>query len=133
VLQRKKPLSRKKPLRAKAPLRAQRKVTASGKAHGKEGMDASGEAARKLWPLLEARSGPPFVLCERIGPYRADFACLPARLVILIANEDDPERHDWFAAQNWRVLSFAAEEVLANPDGVLDAVAATFTLRIVGR
>lgn len=130
MLQRKKPLSRKKPLRAKAPLRARRKITGGDEASDNAASNASDEAARKLWPLLQARSGPPFVQHERIGPYRADFACLPARLVILIASEDDPERREWFAAQNWRVLWFDAEEA-ANPEGVLDAVAATFTLRIV--
>jgi very-short-patch-repair endonuclease len=129
VLQRKKPLTRKKPLRAKAPLRAQRKLAT--RADDNEDTDASGEALHKLWPLLQARSGPPFVQHERIGPYRADFACLPARLVVLIANDDDPERREWFAAQNWRVLSFDAGEVLANCDGVLDSVAAAFMLRIV--
>lgn len=128
MLQRKKPLTRKKPLRAKMPLRAQKKAADGDQTRTDEVADA---AARKLWPLLAARSGPPFVQNERIGPYRADFASLPARLVLLIANDDDPERHDWFAAQNWRVLSFDAATALAEPDRVLDAVAAAFTLRIV--
>jgi very-short-patch-repair endonuclease len=129
VLQRKKPLTRKKPLRAKMPLRTQKKA-ASGTTETRTN-EISDAAARKLWPLLAARSGPPFVQNERIGPYRADFASLPARLVLLITNDDDPERHDWFAAQNWRVLSFDADTVLTDTDRVLDAVAAAFTLRIV--
>jgi very-short-patch-repair endonuclease len=126
VLRRNKPLTRKKPLRAKAPLRA-RKVEARDTAAD----EIADDAARKLWPLLAARSGPPFVQNERVGPYRADFASLPAQLVLLIANEDDPERRDWFAAQNWRVLSFDAETVRNTPERVLDAVADAFTLRIV--
>jgi very-short-patch-repair endonuclease len=130
LLQRKKPLTRKKPLRAKAPMRTQRKAAAGGNA---DEATAADTAARKLAPLLAARSGPPFVQHERIGPYRADFACLPARLVVLIANQDDPERQDWFAAQNWRVLPFTAETILADTERVLDAVAAAFTLRIVRR
>jgi very-short-patch-repair endonuclease len=122
VLQRKKPLTRKKPLRAKISMRSQKFAVRD---------TAVDEAARKLWPLLVARNGPPFSQNERIGPYRADFVSLPAKLVILIANEDDPARQDWFASQNWRVLSFAAETVLDNPDSVLNAVSAAFTLRVV--
>ncbi|GAA0570399.1 endonuclease domain-containing protein [Rhizomicrobium electricum] len=133
MLQRKKPLTRKKPLRAKAPMRAQKKVAGGDSAADQRADEVSDAAARKLWPLLAARSGPPFVQHERIGPYRADFACLPARLVVLIANQDDPERQDWFESQNWRVLPFAAETILADTDRVLDAVAAAFTLRIVRR
>jgi very-short-patch-repair endonuclease len=131
VLQRKKPLTRKKPLRAKMPLRAQKKAAGKDRTTEARTHEVADAAACKLWPLLAARSGPPFVQNERIGPYRADFASLPARLVLLIANDDDPERHDWFVAQNWRVLSFDAATVLAEPDRVLDAVAAAFTLRIV--
>ncbi len=131
MLQRKKPLTRKKPLRAKMPLRAQKKAVGGDRTTETRANEISDAAARKLWPLLTTRSGPPFVQNERIGPYRADFAALPARLVLLITNDDDPERHDWFAAQNWRVLSFDVEAVLTDTDRVLDAVAAAFTLRIV--
>jgi very-short-patch-repair endonuclease len=123
VLQRKKPLIRKKALRTKMPLRA----------NGRRDTMESDDAADKVWPLLEARGGPPFTRNERIGPYRADFACPAAKLVILFENGDDPARRDWFSAQDWRVLSFDPAESARDPDRVIDAVAATFTLRIVKR
>jgi very-short-patch-repair endonuclease len=114
LLRRKKPLTRKKALRAKAPLRAKSRPHAT---------ETCTDVARKLWPLLAERAGPPFVQDLRIGPWRADFACPAAKLVILLTNGDDPARRDWFEAQGWRVL--------ADPDRVLDDVAAAFTLRIV--
>lgn len=117
MLQRKKPLTRKKALRAKAPLHAKRALRAT-----------ADDAARKLWPLLAERAGPPFTQAVRLGPWCADFACLAAKLVILIDNDDDPARRDWFVAQGWRVLSPAPD---ADPERVLDDVAAAFTLRIV--
>jgi very-short-patch-repair endonuclease len=134
MLQRKKPLMRKKALRAKAPLKAAAAARPFAAAdHDRTDTGRTETAARKLWPLLEQRCGPPFVADERIGPYRADFACPAAKLVILIDNGDDPARRDWFAAQAWRVLSFAAAEIAAAPERVLDAVADCFSLRIVKR
>lgn len=125
MLQRKKPLTRKKALRNKAPLRTK----GIGHRHAAE----SDDAADKLWTLLETRAGPPFTRNERIGPYRADFACPAAKLVILFENGEDPPRRDWFSAQDWRVLSFDAAETARDPDRVIDALSAAFTLRIVKR
>lgn len=123
MLQRKKPLTRKKPLRAKAPLRAKGRAT--------EERAPADDAAQKLWPSLAERAGPAFSPAVRIGPWTADFICAAAKLVILLENDDDPARRDWFEAQGWRVLSYAGREII--PERVLDDVAAAFTLRIVKR
>ena len=126
MLRRKKPLTRKKALRAKAPLRAKKPLRAQAVPGAP---DANGEAARKLWPLLANRPGPPFCQVARLGPYVADFYCPAAKLVILLESQDDPARQDWLAAQGYRVLGFAAADV--NPDMVCDRLAEAFTLRVI--
>ncbi len=126
MLQRKKPLTRKTALRAKKPLGAKKpwRVQAAPDIR-----DASDEAARKLWPLLASRPGPPFSQYVRLGPYVADFYCAATKLVILLESQDDPARQDWFAAQGYRVLGFAAADL--NLDTVRDSLAEAFTLRVI--
>ena len=131
-MQRKKPLTRKTALRSKSPIKAKGTLRTQT-VFARAASDRTDEAARKVWPLLEGRAGPPFVQDERVGPYRADFACPAAKLVILIDNDADPGRRDWFAAQGWRVLSFAPDEAAREPERVIDAVADCFSLRIVKR
>jgi very-short-patch-repair endonuclease len=126
LLQRKKPLTRKTALRAKTPLRAKKPLRAHT---APDAPDAHDEAAAKLWLLLANRPGPPFCQYARLGPYVADFYCPAAKLVILLEGKDDPARQDWFTAQGYRVLGFAAADV--NPDAMCDALAEAFALRVI--
>jgi very-short-patch-repair endonuclease len=125
LLQRKKPLTRRQPLRPRmcsstAPER-----------------DAKAEAERKLWVLLADRevAGLRFRQRESVGPFAADFYCPAARFVILVNGEEtaDPLKTAWFRSQGYRVLTFDAAEVASNPQGVLDAIADAFMLRVIAR
>lgn len=124
-------LQRKKPLTRKTALRSTRQLGGKRIRRAVETSDREGEAARKLWPLLATRPGPPFHPCERLGPYVADFFCPTARLVILIQGEEDPRRQEWFAGQGYHVLSFGADAVCSNPDDVLATVAEAFKPRVI--
>ncbi|WP_268921298.1 endonuclease domain-containing protein [Siccirubricoccus phaeus] len=63
-------------------------------------------------------------------PYVADFACVSARLVVEIdgwTHADpvaDVEREAALHAQGWHVLRFWNNEVMANPEGVVQAIQA---------
>jgi very-short-patch-repair endonuclease len=92
----------------------------------------STEAERKLWNRLRSRSiaGLKFVRQEPIGPYIADFVCRERRLVIEVdgsqhpGSEQDRVRDRWLAEHRYRVLRFWNNDVLANTDGVLEAIVA---------
>jgi len=60
-----------------------------------------------------------------IGPFFADFACVPKKLVIEIDGdhhafqvEADAHRTEAIEREGWRVLRFWANKVVANPEGV---------------
>src|SRR5689334_11528306 len=66
-----------------------------------------------------------------IGPYVADFACMAVRLIIEIDGSHhgeepnrarDEERTRWLEAEGYRVLRFWNNDIVQNPDGVLDVV-----------
>ena len=63
-----------------------------------------------------------------LGPYVLDFACVEHRLVIEAdggqhaESDHDRQQTAWLEAQGWRVLRFWNNEVLANTEGVLDAI-----------
>lgn len=74
-----------------------------------------------LWSLIRAKrlGGFKFRRQYAIGAYIADFACLPARLVIEVGGEThedrerpDAERTDYMASVGYRVLRFENGEVL---------------------
>jgi very-short-patch-repair endonuclease len=89
------------------------------------------EAEDKLWyalreklPAYKWRFQVPF------HPYYADFACLKARLIIEVdggqhdeAGARDARRTRFLEAKGYRVLRFWNNDVLENPDGVLEAIA----------
>jgi len=87
------------------------------------------EAEERLWQRLRARQldGEKFVRQLQIDAYVADFACRTARIAI----ELDGGQHD--AARDaartgvidrygYRVLRFWNNDLLANTDGVLEAI-----------
>jgi very-short-patch-repair endonuclease len=60
-----------------------------------------------------------------IGPYFADFACVSHKLVVEIDGdhhafqvEADARRTSVLVQEGWRVVRFAANEAVSNPEGV---------------
>ena len=69
-----------------------------------------------------------------VGPYFADFACFAQKVIIELdggqhaeAQAYDANRTAFLEAQGYRVIRFANNEALANPDGVLATIAAALT------
>ena len=92
------------------------------------------DAEQTLWRHLRSRqlNGHKFRRQHPIGPYIADFACVEARLVVELdggqhaqadATKHDERRTQFLLAQGWHVLRFWNHEVLAEPAGVLQALA----------
>jgi very-short-patch-repair endonuclease len=93
------------------------------------------DAERALWQRLRRLSvgGSHFRRQATIGPYFADFACHPARLVIELDggqhNEDtglarDAKRTADLESRGYRVLRFWNNDVLSNTEGVMETIAA---------
>jgi very-short-patch-repair endonuclease len=89
------------------------------------------DAERALWHLLRRKQidGHRFRKQVPIGKYIVDFVCLDARLVIEVdggqhsdAAEADAVRDAWLRSQNFRVLRFWNNDVLKNPEGVMQVV-----------
>jgi very-short-patch-repair endonuclease len=79
-----------------------------------------------VWELLRAHrmAGIKFRRQHPIGPYFADFACVSKKLVIEIDGdhhafqvEADARRTSVMEQQGWRVVRFAANYVVENPEG----------------
>jgi len=86
------------------------------------------EAERRLWHIL-SRYRPRFTRQLVVGPYIIDLACRQARLAIeldgsqhLDALAYDAGRTAYLEKQGWRVLRFWNGEVLANAEGVVEAI-----------
>ena len=80
-----------------------------------------------VWELLRAHrmDGVKFRRQHPIGPYFADFACASKKIVIEIDGdhhafqvEADARRTLAMEQEGWRVVRFAANCVLANPEGI---------------
>jgi very-short-patch-repair endonuclease len=96
--------------------------------------DAS-EAEQTLWRLLRQKqlNGLRFRRQFPLGPYFADFVCLPVRLVIEVDGSQHGEAsqvaHDirrtaWLNRNNFRVIRFWASEVMTNTDAVMEGIEA---------
>ena len=89
------------------------------------------EAERALWyGLRRGQLGWRFRLQHPIPPYIVDFACLEARLVIeagggqhALAGEHEL-RDKELRRKSWRILRFWNNDILQNPTGVLQTIAA---------
>ncbi|MDD3799090.1 MAG: DUF559 domain-containing protein [Novosphingobium sp.] len=89
------------------------------------------EAEKLLWSRLRARQveDAKFVRQFPIGPYIADFACRSLMLVVELDggqhadNAQDVERTRVLESCGYRVIRFWNNDVLSNPDGVLETVA----------
>ena len=86
-----------------------------------------------LWSRLRLRSahGRTFRRQHPIGPYIADFACVPARTVIEIDGDThstdaelahDRRRDAFLRAEGWRVIRVSNEEVYKNLNNLLDMI-----------
>ena len=89
----------------------------------------STDAERRLWTHLRARQleGAKFLRQFPIGPHVADFACRAAHLAIELdggqhSPDVDAPRTEIIEAFGYRILRFWNHEVLANTDGVLEAI-----------
>src|ERR1044071_6351960 len=91
------------------------------------------DAERKLWRALRTfeLKGTHFRRQVPIGNYVADFACMAARLVIEIDGSqhgeeenkiDDDARTRWLEGEGYRVLRFWNNDIVQNPQGVLDVI-----------
>jgi very-short-patch-repair endonuclease len=92
------------------------------------------EAEKKLWEVLRRKQihGLRFRRQYSIGPYFADFVCLPARLIVELDGgqhaEDSALAHDrrrtaWLEGQRFRVLRFWNLDVFEDIDSVMDRIA----------
>lgn len=92
----------------------------------------STEAEKALWRLLRHRQlqDVKFRRQQVLGPYIVDFICLSHRLVIEADGSQhadsaaDQRRDAWLAANGFRVLRLWNNEILGNPEGVLEVIAA---------
>jgi very-short-patch-repair endonuclease len=90
-------------------------------------------AERVLWNRLRSRAlcGLKFVRQEPVGPYIVDLVCREERLVIEVdgghhaQSSRDTIRDRWLRNHGYRVLRFWNNDVIANADGVLEAIADT--------
>lgn len=89
---------------------------------------------QQLWKLLRKHqlNGHRFRRQMPIGRYIADFVCLEARLVIELdghhhANQQDydKERDNWMQQQQFTVLRFWNDEIMHNPEYVLEQIRKT--------
>ena len=84
---------------------------------------------RHLWQRLRARqlAGCKFRRQVTVGPYIVDFLCLDARLVVEAdggqhSEDADTTRTAFLTSRGFRVIRFWNHDVLANIEGVLEAI-----------
>lgn len=134
------PSYRKRPRKKSPPPHAGGGVTNNSSARGRgtiararELRAGMTEAEKKLWEALRRKSlnGVRFRRQYPLGPYFADFVCLPARLIIevdgsqhanAVQSAHDCRRTKWLQGENFRVLRFWNVDVLQNLDGVLESI-----------
>jgi very-short-patch-repair endonuclease len=87
------------------------------------------DAEHKLWQRLRAGqlSGFKFRRQYAIPPYIVDFACLAARVIVELdgsqhGDEQDATRTRFLETQGFRVMRFWDNDVLRDPDAVLEAI-----------
>ena len=87
------------------------------------------DAEKRLWWHLRGRQleGAKFVRQEQIGPHIADFACRTAHLAIELDGGQhndavDAPRTAVIEAFGYHIIRFWNHDVLANTEGVLEAI-----------
>ena len=102
------------------------------KEYAKENRKRPNEAESVLWDYIKERQlGQPFRRQHIIGEFIADFACIPAKLVIEIDGGyhqlperqiSDEKRQEWLESQGFAVIRFTNEEVISDIDNVLETI-----------
>jgi very-short-patch-repair endonuclease len=90
------------------------------------------DAEIRLWAMLRGRRLADFKFRRQhpIGRFVADFVCTKHRLIVEADggqhadSEADAEPTQWLESQGWRVLRFWNNDILANSEGVLEAILA---------
>ncbi|MCX7295668.1 MAG: DUF559 domain-containing protein [Hyphomicrobiales bacterium] len=99
----------------------------------------STDAERKLWRFLRSLKAQGFHFRRQvpIDHFIVDFVCYSARLVIEVDGgqhnmqpglRSDVVRDEYLKNQNFQVLRFWNGDVLGNPDGVAEVIAAAIPL-----
>ena len=102
------------------------------KKFAKENRKRPTEAEAVLWDCIKERQlGQAFRRQHIIGEFIADFACIPAKLVIEIDGGyhqmpeqqiSDEQRQEWLESQGFTVIRFTNEEVISDIDNVLETI-----------
>jgi len=95
------------------------------------------DAEKKLWRLLRLRQLESFKFRRQapIGNYIADFVCHERKMIVEVdggqhaENRRDEERDRWFAEAGYRVVRYWNNDVLKNPNGVLEALLSELAAR----
>ncbi len=88
------------------------------------------DSEKKLWRLLRSSqiNGAKFRRQQPIGRFIADFACHDARLIVEADGGQhanvaaDERRSDFLRSTGYRVLRFWNNDILGNPEGVLQVI-----------
>jgi very-short-patch-repair endonuclease len=87
------------------------------------------DAEHRLWQLLRAKrlSGWKFRRQPPIGPYRPDFACHAAKLIVEAdggqhGGDRDAVRDAWLSGEGFRILRFWNNDIFNNEEGVLTMI-----------
>ena len=113
-----------------------RQYTSRALQHAQAMRQSQTNAEGLLWYYLRSKQlgGYKFRRQQPIGPYVADFACLPEKLLIELdggqhadPNAPDAQRDRFLRQQGYRVLRFWNHEVFADCFGVLESIYAALT------
>ena len=102
------------------------------------------DAEQKLWYFLRNKqvNGLRFRRQFPLGPFFADFVCLPARLVVEVDGSQhgdisqvayDLRRTAWLSRNNFRVIRFWASEVMTNTNAVMEGIEAALQIPLPQR
>jgi very-short-patch-repair endonuclease len=88
------------------------------------------DAEKKLWRLLRSRQleSHKFRRQVPIGNFIADFVCHEKKIIVEVDggqhadNVRDGARDQWLAKAGYRVLRYWNNDLLKNPNGVLEAI-----------
>jgi very-short-patch-repair endonuclease len=110
------------------------RVAGTGKTSASRQLRANAsDAEERLWQALRRKqiNGLRFRRQFPLGPYFADFVCLPARLVIEVDGGQhgeagqmahDMRRTAWLERNGFRVLRFWADQVMTDLPAILDGI-----------
>jgi very-short-patch-repair endonuclease len=93
----------------------------------------------KLWPrLCKGRMGAPFRRQHPLGPYFADYCCVPLKLVIEVdgpthERNNDEARDRFLAERGYDVLHFSVEDMDRRFKNVLETIHQHVQLRLLER